>query len=381
MKKILVILGTRPEAIKLAPVIKELKKERVFKTFVCLTGQHKEMVEQVLQIFNLKIDYNLKIMKKNQDLFGVTYRSIIKIKKVLDEINPDLLIVQGDTTTAFAASLSSFYKKIKIAHVEAGLRSFNKFHPFPEEINRKFISVLTDLHFAPTDTAAENLINEGVPESRIFITGNTVIDSVTKAEEIIEKKAKVKVIEKSLSHYLPDNLFKRKFILITLHRREKFGEEFEKMLLALKEIADETDYSFVYPVHLNPNVKEPVKKILKGNENFFLLPPLDYLSFTYLMSRCNLIMTDSGGIQEECYIFKKPVIVMREVTERNEAVDAGYAFLTGSEKNLIKQTFYDVDKKIKEGYNFFTTENPFGDGMASKRIVDIIKGGSKNYLF
>lgn len=373
MKKILVILGTRPEAIKLAPVITELKKERGFKTYVCLTGQHKEMVEQVLQIFNLKVDYDLKIMKKNQDLFGVTSRSVIKIKKVLEAINPDLLIVQGDTTTAFTASLSSFYKKIKIAHVEAGLRSFNKFHPFPEEVNRKFISTLSDLHFAPTEAAARNLINEGAPESLIFITGNTVIDSVMQAITIIEKKAKVKLVEKYLSSHLPDNFFKREFILITLHRREKFGEEFEKMLLALKEIADETDYSFVYPVHLNPNVKEPVKKILKGNKNFFLLPPLDYLSFTYLMNRCYLIMTDSGGIQEECYIFKKPVIVMRDVTERNEAVDAGYAFLTGSKKNLIKYTFYEVDKKIKEGYNFFTTENPYGDGTASKHIVDIIK--------
>lgn len=373
MKKILVVLGTRPEAIKLAPVIKELKKERTFKTLVCLTGQHKEMVEQALRIFNLRIDFNLKIMKKNQDLFDVTSKSIVKIKKVLNEINPDFLVVQGDTTTAFTASLSSFYKKIKIAHIEAGLRSFNKFHPFPEEINRKFISTLSDLHFAPTEAAANNLIKEGVPESRIFITGNTVIDSVTKAKTVIEKKSKVKAIEKFLSSFLPKNFFERKFILITLHRREKFGEEFENMLSALKEIADEIDYSFVYPVHLNPNVKKPVKKILEGNNSFFLLPPLNYLSFIYLMNKCCLIMTDSGGVQEECYVFKKPVIVMRDVTERNEAVDAGYAFLTGSKKNLIKQTFYDVDRKIKEGHNFFTTENPFGDGMASKRIADIIK--------
>ncbi len=373
MKKILVVFGTRPEAIKLAPVIRQLKKEKSFNTYICSTGQHKEMVKQVLDIFQISLDYDMNIMKKNQDLFEITSNSISKFKKVFDEVKPDLLVVQGDTTTAFTASLAAYYNKIRIAHVEAGLRSFNKFHPYPEEINRTFITLLTDYHFAPTKASAENLLNNGVKKQNIFNVGNTVIDSLNDAKKKIESKKLSIQIEKSLSTYLPENFYDKKFILITLHRREKFGEEFQKMLTVIKELAKKYDYNFVYPVHLNPNVRTPVNQILKNLSNVFLFPPLDYLSFTYLMSKCHFIITDSGGIQEESFVFKKPLIVMRDVTERKEAIESGYAFLTGSNSQKIKNTFQLVVKKLDNGHNFFKGKNPFGDGKSSERIIKILK--------
>lgn len=379
MKKILVVFGTRPEAIKLAPLVKELKKNKLFKTYVCSTGQHKEMVKQVLDIFNLNLDFEMNIMKKNQDLFEISSNSISKFKKVLDEVEPDLVIVQGDTTTAFTASLAAFYKKIKIAHIEAGLRSFNKFHPYPEEVNRKIISLLADFHFAPTKAAADNLLKEGIKKDKVFVTGNTVIDSLFEAQKKIVGKQLPNKIIIDHSKYLPNSLFDKKFILITLHRREKFGDELEKILLAIKYLANKYDYNFVYPVHLNPNVQIPVNKILKDNKNIFLLPPLDYLSFIYLMSRCHLLLTDSGGIQEESFVFKKPLIVIRDVTERNEAIKAGYAFLTGSDPKKIKNAFADIDTKLNNHYNFFEGKNPFGDGKASTKIVDILKRELQKY--
>ncbi len=378
MKKILVVFGTRPEAIKLAPVIKRLKNEKTFKTYVCSTGQHKEMVRQVLDIFDIRLDYDLNIMKKNQDLFEISSNSISKFKKVLDEVNPDLLIVQGDTTTAFTASLAAFYKKIKIAHVEAGLRSFNKFHPYPEEINRRIISLITDYHFAPTKGASDNLIREGVKRNKVFVTGNTVIDSLNEARKKIENKASSKKIKSKLLKYLPNTFSDEKYILITLHRREKFGEEFEKMLLTIKDLAKNYNYNFVYPVHLNPNVRIPVNQILNDSDNIFLLPPLDYLSFIYLMSKCHFILTDSGGIQEESFVFKKPLIVMRDVTERKEAIRAGYAFLSGSNRQKIKKTFQQIDKQLNKQYNYFKGKNPFGDGKSSERIVNILQRELKN---
>ena len=379
MKKILVVFGTRPEAIKLVPVIKILKRDKTFKTYVCSTGQHKEMVKQVLDIFDLKSDYNMNIMKKNQDLFEISSNSISKFKEIFSLVKPDLLIVQGDTTTAFTASLAAFYTKIKIAHVEAGLRSFNKFHPYPEEVNRKIISLLADYHFAPTKLASNNLIKEGVRKDRVYITGNTVIDSLVDAKEKIKTKKAIRKIEGSLSKYLPDELFNKKFILVTLHRREKFGPKLKTMLLTIKSISEKYDYNFVYPVHLNPNVQKPVYKILGGVKNIFLLPPLDYLSFIYLMSNCYFILTDSGGIQEESYIFKKPLIVMREVTEREEAIKAGYAFLTGSNPQKIKNIFAELDKGMKNNYNYFKGKNPFGEGYSSQKIVDILKRELQKY--
>ncbi|MFO7446304.1 MAG: UDP-N-acetylglucosamine 2-epimerase (non-hydrolyzing) [Ignavibacteriaceae bacterium] len=372
MKKILVIFGTRPEAIKLAPLIKELKKEKKFRTVVCYTGQHKDMVKNILKLFDIKVDYDLKIMKKNQDLFDVTAGSVLKLKGVLDIVKPDLLIVQGDTTTAFTASLSAFYKKIKVAHIEAGLRSYNNFHPFPEEVNRRFISILAGFHFAPTGSAADNLIKEGISKANVFITGNTVVDAVTEIKKKFSETGTKKEIEKFIKQFLPGDFFEKKYILITLHRREKFGPELEKTLRLLKDIAVNSEYNFVYPVHLNPNIQAPAKKILKNIKNVYLLPPLDYLPFTYLMNKCHFIITDSGGIQEEGYIFKKPVIVMREVTERQEAVKAGYAFLAGNDEKKVKNIYSYIDKKINTGYNFFRSKNPFGDGKASKKIVNII---------
>ena len=238
MKKILVVFGTRPEAIKLAPVIKKLIKDKSFKTYVCSTGQHREMVKQVLDIFDLRLDFDMHIMKKNQDLFEITSNSISKFNKILNEVKPDLLLVQGDTTTAFTASLAAFYKKIKIAHIEAGLRSFNKFHPFPEEINRTIISLLTDLHFAPTKTASANLLKEGIKKDRVYLTGNTVIDSLIEAKQKIENKNVSGSIKNDLSKYLPETFYDKKIIMITLHRREKFGEEFNRMLSTIKHLAE-----------------------------------------------------------------------------------------------------------------------------------------------
>ncbi|MEJ2616834.1 MAG: UDP-N-acetylglucosamine 2-epimerase (non-hydrolyzing) [Ignavibacteriaceae bacterium] len=374
MKKILIIFGTRPEAIKLAPVIKALKRERNIQTVVCSTGQHDEMLQQVVGLFKIKIDFNLHLMKPNQDLFGITAGSVEKLKTVLNNVKPDLLIVQGDTTTAFTSALSAFYSKVKVVHVEAGLRSNNIFSPYPEEVNRRIISILTDINFAPTVGAKYNLIAEGIPAKKIIVTGNTVIDSLLEIKHKLKEKSVKRKIEISLNKLVPDNLFDKEFILITIHRREKFGETLQNILNQFKEIAEENKkYNFIYPVHLNPNVKKPVRKTLTDISNFKLLPPLDYLSFIYLMSKCRFIISDSGGIQEECYIFRKPIIVLRDNTEREEAIKAGYAFLTGGGNKDFKKVFYQVDKKLSQKFNFFKGSNPFGNGRASERIVKSIK--------
>ncbi len=374
MKKILVIFGTRPEAIKLAPVIAELKKEKKIKTIVCSTGQHREMLKQVLDIFKLNIDHDLDLMKPNQDLYDITVHSTGKLKKVLTDLSPHLLLVQGDTTTAFIAALSAFYSKIKIGHVEAGLRSYNIYSPYPEEANRRFISILSDLNFAPTQDAKENLLAEGTASDKIFVTGNTVIDALLQVKKILQVKSNSEKISRDLAKHLPINIFEKEFILVTMHRREKFGEEFRKVLMLLKQAAAKyPQYNFVYPVHLNPNVKQPVKEILEQTDNFYLVSPLDYMKFIYLMSKCRFIITDSGGVQEECFVFKKPVIVMRDVTERNEAVKAGYAFLTGSNDKVFQAAFNKIENALNKEKNLFLTKNPFGDGKASQRIVKIIK--------
>ncbi len=374
MKKILIVLGTRPEAIKLAPVIKKLKEEKKFKTIVCSTGQHREMLKQVTDIFDIKIDDDLDLMKPNQTLFDITANSVINLKSTIDRYEPDLLMVQGDTTTAFISALAAFYEKIKIAHVEAGLRSYDLFHPYPEEANRRFISVIADLNFAPTESSKKNLLCEGFDPSKIFLTGNTVIDALLQIKEKIDEKTFADQIEKNIKHKFGSEIFNKKFILITLHRREKFGEEIKELLVTLRQLAERySDYNFIYPVHLNPNVAEPVKEILSVTKNFILTEPMDYLNFLFMMSRCHFIMSDSGGIQEECFVFSKPIIVLRTVTERNEAVKAGYAFLTGSNSEKIKYHFEMVDSKLKDGHNFFLNENPFGDGKASERIVDYLK--------
>lgn len=373
MKKITVILGTRPEAIKLAPVITELKKEKSFSVKVISTGQHREMLNQVLDIFNIKVDVNLNLMKQKQDLFEITSNGLVHLKSALIKIKPDLIIVQGDTTTAFVAALSAYYLNIKIAHVEAGLRSFDIYSPYPEEVNRKFISVISNFNLAPTNLAKNNLLNENTNSKSIYVTGNTVIDALFQ----IKKRLNKLQIDNELKKYLSFNINRNstnKFVLVTLHRREKFGKKLVDIIKTLKKVSIENkDINFIYPVHLNPNVKNPVEQYLKNLPNFFLLPPLDYLTFCYLMSKCYFIITDSGGIQEESFVFKKPVLVLRNVTERMEAIQAGYAFLSGENPKNILKDFNYVNKKLNQGFNFFPGKNPFGDGKSAEKIVNILK--------
>ncbi len=373
MKKILIVFGTRPEAIKLAPVIKKLKLEKRFDTIVCSTGQHREMLKQVTDLFDISIDDDLDLMKANQTLFDITVNSLTGLKLTLEKYQPDLIMVQGDTTTAFVSALAAFYMKIKIAHVEAGLRSYDIFHPYPEEANRKFISVISDFNFAPTEDSKDNLIKEGYSETNTYITGNTVVDALIE----IKEKLKVEFISSKLmddvQSKIGSDFFSKKFILITLHRREKFGDEMRDLLSTIKILAEKyPQYNFIYPTHLNPNVIVPVKEILGNTKNVIITEPQDYLSFLFLMSKCHFIMSDSGGVQEECFVFSKPIIVMRTVTERNEATKAGYAFLTGSDREKILTHFNSIDNKLNEGYDFFPKVNPFGDGKASERICEIL---------
>ncbi len=373
-KKILVIFGTRPEVIKMAPLVAELKKEKSFQVFVCSTGQHKEMLNQVSKIFKLKIDIELDLMKPHQDLFDITIATNSKLKSLLDELQPDILLVQGDTTTAFVSALSAFYKKIKVGHVEAGLRSSDIYSPYPEEANRKFISVISDFNFVPTSYAKYHLLSEGYNEKKIFVTGNTVIDALLQIKKLVDTPKVQMEINSTLKKIHSAEYLSKKFVLVTMHRREKFGKEFKRVLDTFKELATKNpQLEFVYPVHLNPNVKVPVEATLKGLTNFHLLPPMDYLSFIYLMEKCKFIMSDSGGIQEECFVFRKPIIVLRDVTERMEAVDAGYAFLVGSDVNKIKKTFHSVNKNLSAGFNYFNGKNPYGDGKASEKIVKLLK--------
>lgn len=374
MKKIMIVFGTRPEAIKLAPVIQVLKQEKSFKTIVCSTGQHREMLKQVLDIFDLKVDDDLDLMKPNQTLYDITSNSLIRLKDSIEKYQPDILMVQGDTTTAFTSALAAFYKQIKIAHVEAGLRSYDVFHPYPEEANRRFISVISDFNFVPTEDSKQNLLREGFSSESIFVTGNTVVDALLQIKLKLDDPIYSLQIKADIETKLGSNIFSKKYILITLHRREKFGDEMKDLLYTLEALAKRyPEYNFIYPVHLNPNVVNPVREILSRTKNFILTEPMDYLNFLYMMSRCHFIMSDSGGVQEECFVFRKPIIVMRGVTERNEAVKAGYAFLTGSDRKLINDCFTDIDKKLSQNFNFFPKQNPFGDGKASEKILETLK--------
>ncbi len=367
MKKILIVFGTRPEAIKLAPVINKLKeREKDFKAIICVTAQHREMLDQVLSIFNIKPDYDLDIMKDNQNLFDITTKVLVGLKSVLEEANPDLVMVQGDTTTAFIAGLVAFYLKIPVAHVEAGLRTYNKYNPFPEDMNRHLLSAIADYHFAPTEWSKTNLIKEHIPKERIWVTGNTVIDALL---EIIKRQKTDK----------PNNIISKfdvqssKLILVTGHRRESFGEGFENICQALREIAQKrSDIIIVYPVHLNPNVRQPVNKILKNIANVVLIEPIDYEPFVSLMNRSYLILTDSGGIQEEAPSLGKPVLVMRNTTERPEGVEAGVVKLVGTVKDSIVENVFELldNKDIYEGMS--KKANPYGDGKAAERIADIL---------
>ncbi len=375
MKKVLIVFGTRPEAIKMVPLVKEFEKNiNDFDMKVCVTAQHREMLDQVLEMFDIKPDYDLNIMKPGQDLFDVTSNVLLGLKNVLNDFNPDIVLVHGDTTTTSSASLAAFYNKIKVGHVEAGLRTGDLYSPWPEEANRQITGVLANYHFAPTTTSANNLLKENKNPKDIVVTGNTVIDALFLALDKIEKndELKSKIIESINSQYeLKDN---KKIILVTGHRRENFGDGFINICEALKTIAlNNPDIDIVYPVHLNPNVQKPVKEILSNTSNVYLINPLQYEQFIYMMNKSYFIITDSGGVQEEAPSLGKPVLVMRDTTERPEAVEAGTVKLVGTNKESI----INEAQKLLDDENEYNTmskaHNPYGDGKACERIINFIK--------
>lgn len=374
MKKVMVVFGTRPEAIKMAPVVKELEKyPEQFKTIVCVTAQHRQMLDQVLQLFHIRSGYDLNIMKPGQDLFDVTCNVLQGLKTVFADERPDIVLVHGDTTTALAAAIAAYYMRIPLGHVEAGLRTHNKFAPFPEEINRTVAGAIADLHFAPTEGAWHNLSREGIAAENIFITGNTVVDALLSISEIVERQGGLNTtLSERFSFLNPE----KRLILVTGHRRENFGEGFESICNALAEIAGRyADVEILYPVHLNPNVQEPVKRILggAGRNNIHLIEPVDYLPFVYLMKRSYLIITDSGGIQEEAPSLGKPVLVMRETTERPEAVEAGTVKLVGTGKESIISAAQSLLDDRGAYLQMSLAHNPYGDGKAAERIVGVLK--------
>lgn len=376
MKKFLIVFGTRPEAIKMAPLVKELQKyPDDFETRVCVTAQHREMLDQVLEIFAIKPDYDLNIMKPGQDLYNVTTNVIQGMKTVFQQYTPDMVFVHGDTTTSFAASLAAFYQKIKVAHIEAGLRTHDLFNPWPEEANRQLTGRLASLHFAPTQQSSTNLQKENIASEKIFVTGNTVIDALfwVLARIKSEPELEAKIIEdlNASGYYLKQN---KRIILVTGHRRENFGQGFIDICEGLNAIAkSNSDVEIVYPVHLNPNVQQPVKKILSQTQNIFLIEPLSYLPFVYLMSRSYLIITDSGGVQEEAPGLGKPVLVMRNTTERPEAVEAGTVKLVGTDKDRI---FKETEKLLNDSFAYqkmSQSHNPYGNGKACSRVVAFLR--------
>jgi len=371
LKKILFIFGTRPEAIKMAPVVNVFRKDSVnFKTLVAVTAQHREMLDQVLSVFDIIPDYDLDLMSKNQTLESLTGKILNGISDLLKDIQPDLVFVQGDTTTTFAASLSAFYKKIPVGHIEAGLRTSNRYSPFPEEINRRMTSSIATYHFPPTKQAAQNLLHEGVEKENIKITGNTVIDA------LLSVSAKLDTEQGKYETYFYDgyeiDLAEKKTILVTGHRRESFGHGFENICAAIKEIAQHNNVQVVYPVHLNPNVQEPVNRILGGLENVSLIPPQDYVPFVFLMKKAHIILTDSGGVQEEAPSLGKPVLVMRDNTERPEGIDASTARLVGTNTREIKSSVELLLNNQSEYDKMAKAVNPYGDGKASEKIYDFV---------
>jgi UDP-N-acetylglucosamine 2-epimerase (non-hydrolysing) len=368
MKKNLIIFGTRPEAIKMAPLVKEFQKYSQFDTRVCVTAQHREMLDQVLDFFEIIPDFDLDLMKPNQNLYFLTSEIILGLKPILEEFQPDYVYVHGDTTTTMAASIAAFYAGANVCHVEAGLRTHNKLSPFPEEINRQVTGRIADFHFAPTIQSKYNLVLENVSEDCIIVTGNTVIDA------LLESSTKVNVIEDYEIDKLKtivDN--SKKLILVTGHRRENHGQGFINICEALKNIAiNNSDVQIIYPVHLNPNVKEPVYKILGNIDSIHLIDPLAYPAFVWLMNQSYLIITDSGGVQEEAPSLGKPVLVMRDTTERPEAVDSGTVILVGTDKEKIVNQCNDLLKNSDRYQKMSALHNPYGDGKACERIVQFI---------
>jgi UDP-N-acetylglucosamine 2-epimerase (non-hydrolysing) len=369
MTKVLTVFGTRPEAIKLAPVVRAMEAAKGIEHATCVTGQHRQMLDQVLAVFNLTPQHDLNIMKPGQTLDHVTTAALTGVGEVMDSFRPDWVIVQGDTATAFAAALAGFYRKVKVAHVEAGLRTGNILSPWPEEGNRKLIGQITALHFPPTETSANNLRREAVPESDIFVTGNTVIDALQIVADRMQTDAALRADFDRKFSFIDSS---KRLILVTGHRRENFDGGLERVCTALRQIADRGDVEIVYPVHLNPNVQATAKQVLGDNSHVHLIEPQDYLPFVYLMQRSYMIVTDSGGIQEEAPGLGKPVLVTRDTTERPEAIEAGTARLVGTNADdLVRHVTELLDDPVAYA-KMAQAKNPFGDGKASARIVQHI---------
>ena len=369
--KVLRIFGTRPEAIKMAPLVKALNAAEGIDAKVCVTAQHREMLDQVLDLFEIVPEYDLNIMKPGQSLYDVTTNILLGLKPILEEFKPDLVLVHGDTSTTLSASLAAFYQQIPVGHVEAGLRTGNLSSPWPEEGNRKLTGAITKLHFAPTQTSQQNLLNEAVSADDIVITGNTVIDALL---QVVDKVKTDSALISTLKAKFPELDETKKLILVTGHRRESFGGGFERICEALVEIATaHPDTQILYPMHLNPNVREPVNRILKNVDNVHLIEPQDYLPFVYLMNQAHIIVTDSGGVQEEAPSLGKPVLVMRDTTERPEAVEAGTVKLVGTDKARIVNEVNNLLTNAQEYQSMSRAHNPYGDGKACERIVAKIK--------
>lgn len=375
IKKILIVFGTRPEAIKMVPLIKEFKKYNGFEIKICVSAQHRQMLDQVLNLFEIKPDYDLDIMKTNQDLYDISSRVLLGMREILKDFCPNVVLVHGDTTTSFVGALAAFYQKIKIGHVEAGLRTNDLYSPFPEEANRQITGVLADFHFAPTQSAKQNLIKENKNPNSIIVTGNTVIDALLLMIDKIEKNVNLRDEITSILRLKYSNFgSERKFILVTGHRRENFGDGFLNICDALKNIAQNNpEIDIVYPLHLNPNVQKPVREILSNLSNVYLIDPLEYEKFVYLMSKSFFIITDSGGIQEEAPSLGKPVLVTRDTTERPEALQSGAVKLVGTNKNIIIKEAQNLILQKDEFEKMSKANNPYGDGKASERILEFLK--------
>ena len=365
--KVLVIFGTRPEAVKMAPIVKALKKnEENFISKICVTAQHRDMLDQVLRIFDIEPDYDLNIFESGQTLTQITCRALTGLEGVIEDFKPDLILVQGDTTTVFSGALAAFYHQVKIGHVEAGLRSGNIYSPYPEEANRMMTGVVTNFHFAPTETSKNNLLREGYDENKIFITGNTSIDALS---WVIDKNFKFE--DKIINNIDFEN---KKVILLTAHRRENIGEPMENIFNVLKEIVEKNKgVEVIYPMHLNPKVREIANKIFEGMDSVHLIEPLDYLPFTNLMNKCYLVVTDSGGVQEEAPSLGKPVLVVRRETERPEGIEAGTAKLVGTDKLTIYEELDLLINNEEEYKKMANAVNPYGDGKAAEHIIEAIK--------
>lgn len=370
--KILSVFGTRPEAVKMAPIVRLLKETPGIDSCVCVTAQHRQMLDQVLELFQIKPDYDLDLMRENQSMAQVSAGIFTHLDPILEKVKPDWILAVGDTTTVVTTSLLAFYRRIKFGHVEAGLRTHNKWHPFPEEINRRLATTTADLHFAPTQWSRNNLLHENIPDESIFVTGNPVIDALAYVAKQPEPD-EIKELLQKLAIATPDHRFEgKRLILVTAHRRENHGQPFEQLCHAIKELASREDVQIVYPVHLNPNVQEPVYRILKNVPNVTLLPPLDYLPMVHLMKQAVLILTDSGGIQEEAPAFGIPVLVMRETTERPEGIDAGILKLVGTDTNtIVREATRLLDDPSAYGA-MAKAANPYGDGHAAERIIEAL---------